>query len=303
MKGLIFLLIVSISVVASAQDIIAQAELKAENVNEISVQGSFVDIYVTKGDEVYFKGIIKGNGDKGDYRFDTDIVGSALIIKVVNNKNRYNWRNYRINESRIDITIPEGVELEIDNSSGDVNVANLRAAKSKIEASSGDITLRGIICNLEVETSSGDIDIVDLIGDSEVESTSGDQEYRNVKGSIEATSSSGDITFVDFDGDLDVKATSGDVELRTGKGALQVRTTSGEIEGENITLTGNADFDATSGNIEVDFTNDLNELSFDLTASSGDLEVGDREAEKRLKIQREGYLVRGVTSAGDQEYN
>ena len=128
----------------SAQNIIAEAELKAENVNEVSVEGYFVDVYVTRGDEVYFKGIIKGNGEEGDYRFDTDIVGSTLMIKVTNTRNRYSWKNYRTQDSRIDITIPEGVALDIDNSSGDINVANLRATESTIEASSGDITLKSI---------------------------------------------------------------------------------------------------------------------------------------------------------------
>lgn len=302
MKRLIYFLTIATAVGASAQNVIAKAELKAENVNEVRVEGSFVDVFVTKGDEVYFNGIIKGNGEEGDYRFDTNIVGSTLTIKVVSTKNRFSWRNYRINDSRIDITIPEGIALDIDNSSGDVNVANLRASKSKIEASSGDITLRSIVCNLDVETSSGDIEITDLVGDSEIESTSGDQDLKNMKGSIESTSSSGDITFLNFDGDLDIEATSGDVELRTGIGTLRVRTSSGEIDGEKITLTGDSDFDATSGNIEIDFTNDLSELSFDLTASSGDLEVGSQEAEKRLKIIRGGYTVTGVTSSGDQEY-
>ena len=303
MKRLIYSLTILFSIGTSAQNIIAEAELKAENVNEVSVEGSFVDVYVTRGDEVYFKGIIKGNGEEGDYRFDTDIVGSTLMIKVTNTRNRYSWKNYRTQDSRIDITIPEGVALDIDNSSGDINVANLRATESTIEASSGDITLKSIICNLEVETSSGDIEISNLIGDSEIESTSGDQDFRNVKGSIESTASSGDITFIDFDGDLEIEATSGDVELKTGKGTLSVRTSSGEIDGDEITLTGDADFDATSGNIEVDFTNDLSDLSFDLSATSGDLEVGRQEAEKRLKIERGGYTVRGVTSSGDQEYN
>jgi len=302
MKKFVCLIAVGISFNLLAQDIIAKAELKAENVDKVSVEGKFVDVYVNRGDEVYFKGLIKGNGEEGDYRFDTDIVGSTLVIRVVNTKSKYNWKNYRINESRIDLTIPEGTVLDIDNSSGDIKVANLRATESKLEASSGDITLRGVICNLDIETSSGDIEITDLVGDSEIESTSGDQEYRNVKGTIESKASSGDITFSDFNGDLDIEATSGDIELRKGSGALQVRTTSGEIDGEGITLTGDADFDATSGNIEIDFTNDIGDLSFELTATSGDLEVGSREAEKRLRIERGGYTVRGVTSSGDQQY-
>ena len=284
-----------------SQNILAKAELEAENVDEVRVEGSFVDVYVNSGDRVYFKGKITGNGDEGDYRFETDIVGKTLVIRVDRKRDR-SWRNYRITESRIDLTITDGVKLDIDNSSGDVNVANLRATSSRIEASSGDITLRSIVANLKVETSSGDIDIDGLTGDSDIESTSGDQEIYNTKGDIETRASSGDITVSGFSGKIEVQATSGDVEIRKGAGAIKARTSSGNIDGYAIEVSDNCYFDATSGNIEIDFANDLNDLSFDLTASSGDLEVGSRSGEKRLVIDRGGFKVIGTTSSGDQEY-
>ncbi|MEQ9008051.1 MAG: DUF4097 family beta strand repeat-containing protein, partial [Ekhidna sp.] len=175
MKNLLIAICTLVSLSAISQNILAKAELGAENVDEVRIEGSFVDVYVNSGDKVYFKGVITGNGDEDDYRFDTDIVGKTLVIRV-DRKSNLSWKNYRINESRIDLTIVDGVRLDIDNSSGDINVANLRASTSNIEATSGDITLRSIVSNLKVETSSGDIDIDGLTGDSEIESTSGDQE-------------------------------------------------------------------------------------------------------------------------------
>ncbi len=301
MKKLIYILVVLFALPGLSQNTLAKAELEAENVDEVRIEGSFVDVYVKSGDKVYFKGIITGSGDEGDYRFETDIVGKTLVIRVDRQRDR-NWRNYRINESRIDLTILDGVKLDIDNSSGDVNVANLRATSSKIEASSGDITLRSIVANLEVETSSGDIDIDGLTGDSEIESTSGDQDIFNSTGNIETRASSGDITISGFNGKLKVQATSGDIEIRKGVGAIKARTTSGNIDGYGIELNDNCYFDATSGDIEIDFINDLDELSFDLTATSGDLEVGNRSGEKRLVIERGGIKISGTTSSGSQEY-
>ena len=301
MKKLIFILILGATVPTFAQNTLAKSELEAENVDEVRIEGSFVDVYVNSGDKVYFKGIITGSGDEGDYRFETDIVGKTLVIRVDRQRDR-SWKNYRINESRIDLTITDGVKLDIDNSSGDVNVANLRASTSKIEASSGDITLRSIVANLDVETSSGDIDIDGLTGDSEIESTSGDQDIFNTKGNIETRASSGDITISGFNGKIKVQATSGDVEVRKGRGAVKARTSSGNIDGYAIELTDNCYFDATSGDIEIDFSNDLDDLSFDLTATSGDLEVGNRSGEKRLVIERGGIKITGTTSSGSQEY-
>lgn len=301
MKKFIVVLLGLVSTGAFSQNILAKSELEAENVDEVRIEGSFVDVYVDTGDRVYFRGEITGSGDEGDYRFDTEIVGKTLVIRVDRQREK-KWRNYRITESRIDLTITDGVKLDIDNSSGDVRVANLRANSSRIEASSGDITLRSVVANLKVETSSGDIDIDGLTGDSEIESTSGDQDIFNSRGNIETRASSGDITISGFKGRIEVQATSGDVEIRKGEGAIKARTSSGNIDGYGIELTENSYFDATSGNVEIDFINDLDDLSFDLTASSGDLEVGSRSGEKRMLIDRGGIKVTGTTSSGDQEY-
>ncbi len=297
--GLVFILS---GMGVSAQTVLASAELEAQNIEEVRIEGSFVDVYVKNGDRVYFKGEINGSGDKGDYRFDTDIEGSTLVIKVLREKSNSSWKGYSMKESRIDLTIMDGVSLDIDNSSGDIHVANLRASESRIEATSGDITLRSIVANLKVETSSGDIDIDGLTGDSEIESTSGDQELSNIRGNIETRASSGDIDVVNFNGLVDITATSGDIEIRGGVGRLRVQTSSGNIDGRNIELSGNANFKATSGDIEIDFENNIGDLSFDLTASSGNLDVGNKSGSKRLMIDRGGYKVTGVTSSGDQEY-
>ncbi|WP_425391154.1 DUF4097 family beta strand repeat-containing protein [Ekhidna sp.] len=301
MKKILIVITILCSTISYGQNILAKAELEAENIDEVRIEGSFVDVYVNSGERVYFKGKITGNGDEGDYEFDTEIVGKTLVIRVDRNA-KPNWKSYRLNESRIDLTITDGVRLDIDNSSGDVSVANLRASESRIEASSGDITLRSIVANLEVETSSGDIDIDGLTGDSEIESTSGDQDIFNTRGNIETRASSGDITVSGFNGKIEIQATSGDVDVRKGVGALKIRTSSGEIDGYGIEVNDNCYLEATSGNIEIDFINDLDELSFDLTATSGDLEVGNRSGEKRLVIDRGGYKINGTTSSGDQEY-
>ncbi|MFK7953529.1 MAG: DUF4097 domain-containing protein [Ekhidna sp.] len=302
MKKIVGLILVLSSIGVSAQTVLASAELEAQNVDEVRIKGSFVDVYVNKGERVYFKGEINGSGDEGDYRFDTEIIGSTLVIEVIRERNNVSWKGYNMKESRIDLTIMDGVSLDIDNSSGDIKVANLRANESRIKATSGDITLRSVVANLKVETSSGDIDIDGLTGDSRIESTSGDQKLTSTKGNIETRASSGDIDVVEFNGLVEITATSGDIEIKRGVGRLKVQTSSGSIDGSGIELKGNANFRATSGDVEIDFINDIDDLSFDLTASSGDLEVGNRSGSRRLMIDKGGIKVTGVTSSGDQEY-
>lgn len=282
------------------QTILASAELEAKNIKEVRIEGRFCDVYVEQGSRNYLDAVIRGRGEKGDFEFDTEISGSTLLVKVI--KNDRSWRGWNLNESKIELTIKEGVRLDIENSSGDVYVTGLDAEDSEIEATSGDITLKRIIANLEVETSSGDIDINGLVGELEMESTSGDQQIYNTEGNIDTRASSGDITISDFNGDLELEATSGDVELRGGIGVVAVQTSSGNIDGNDIELTGNAYFKAGSGDVEIEFVNNIEDLSFDLTATSGNLDVGRRSGEKKLYIDRGGYKVVGVTSSGNQEY-
>ncbi|MEP5612876.1 MAG: DUF4097 family beta strand repeat-containing protein [Cyclobacteriaceae bacterium] len=302
MKSILTIAAVLSCGISFGQTIIASAKLEAKNIKEVRVEGSFCDVYVEKGDRNYLDAIIEGKGEEGDYEFDTDISGSTLIIKVVK-RDRSNWRSWNMTEAKIELTLKDGVQLDIENSSGDVFVTGLETEDSEIEATSGDITLERITANLEVETSSGDISINQLVGELELESTSGDQEIYNTKGSIDSRASSGDLTISDFEGDIVLEATSGDVDIRGGVGRVSVITSSGNIDGNGIGLTGDAYFKASSGNIEIDFENDLSELSFDLTATSGDLDVGNRSAEKKLYIDRGGFEVVGITSSGDQEYD
>ncbi|MEP1095543.1 MAG: DUF4097 family beta strand repeat-containing protein [Cyclobacteriaceae bacterium] len=302
MKNLLTIAAVLICTMSFGQTIIASAKLEAKNIKEVRVEGSFCDVYVGKGDRNYLDAIIRGKGDEGDYEFDTDISGSTLIVKVIK-RDRSNWRNWNMTDAKIELTLKDGVRLDIENSSGDVYVTGLETEDSEIEATSGDITLKRITANLEVGTSSGDISINQLVGELEIESTSGDQEIYNTTGDIDSRASSGDLTISDFEGDVVLEATSGDIDIRGGEGTVSVRTSSGNIDGNDIKLTGDAYFKATSGNIEIEFENDLSELSFDLTATSGDLDVGSRSAEKKLYIDRGGFKVVGVTSSGDQEYD
>lgn len=302
MKYLLISSLLLIGTASHAQRVLASAELEAQNISEVRVEGSFCDVIVEKGDKNYMVASIMGKGEEGDFRFDTQTIGSTLVIKVVR-KAKQSWKGYNLRESKIELTLKDGVKVDINNSSGDVFISDLNTDESKIEATSGDITLKRIKANVEVESSSGDISIDELVGSLDMESTSGDQRLFDVKGSIDTRASSGDITISNFDGEVELEATSGDVSLRGGVGSLKVRTTSGDIEGTSIELSGNAYFKSSSGDVEIDFVNDVSSLSFDLTASSGNLNVGSKSGEKKLYIDRGGYKIVGVTSSGNQGYD
>ena len=130
-------------------------------------------------------------------------------------------------------------------------------------------------------------------------STSGSQEFRELVGDLETKSTSGDIDIDVFEGNVRVEATSGGIELQSGSGQVFLRTTSGDIDGYNITIEGDAELRASSGDIEIDLANSLDDFSFDLQTSSGSMRVGSRSSEKNLYMKQGGFWIRGVTSSGD----
>lgn len=287
-----------------AQNVLAYAEMEAEKVNKLQVEGKFVNIHIQQGDKTHFVGNITGIGSTGDYAFDAKVSGSTLIIKIkVNKKTEWNWKQYNALEANINITVTEGIEMTIKNTSGNISISNLTANNTYIKTTSGNINLKNVKANIEMEATSGNTSINDFNGNLTTETTSGKQQLMNINGQIDTKSTSGDIKASDFNGIIEMETTSGNIELNNGKARVCARTTSGNVNGKNIELTDNACFFTSSGNVEIDFTNNVLELGFELKTSSGNLKVAEHTAEKKLYIGRGLFKVFGVTTSGDQTYN
>jgi len=187
-------------------------------------------------------------------------------------------------KNEIILEVPTQTLLDIVTSSGSQVVEGIESARMVLKASSGDILLLAGTGNVSAEVSSGKISLSEVTGNITARSSSGDQKYENVTGDIAAQSSSGKITIREQTGMLDLKATSGD------------------LKGEGVRLTGNSSFATSSGRIEFDFSNPIEEISFDLSASSGSLSAGESRGEKRLVLQVGGIRIVGKSSSGDQTY-
>ncbi|WP_226683185.1 DUF4097 family beta strand repeat-containing protein [Sutcliffiella horikoshii] len=98
----------------------------------------------------------------------------------------------------------EGITItdsySIDLTSGDVRIENTKAKSITIEGTSGDITFKEVLSDVQVDTTSGDINVWGVEGNVDVETTSGDIDIDNerVTGNIEVEVTSGDVR-VQFD--------------------------------------------------------------------------------------------------------
>lgn len=116
----------------------------------------------------------------------------------------------------IDVTVavPQSATLKIDDSSGDLHVANVQAAT--ITDSSGDQTLEQIAGDLDVSDSSGEIKIDTVGGELRLKDSSGDVDVDGVQGDV--------LVSIDSSGDLDIRRVTGGVHiLSDSSGGIEIR--------------------------------------------------------------------------------
>lgn len=177
-----------------------------------------------------------------------------------------NWLNLglSINYSpRLTIYIPMDYNesLDVKNSSGNLSLSDLTLDAMDLDLSSGDIDADKL--NFEkgiVKSSSGNIDLSNL-----------------ECASLTINSHSGDLTLDNFKGELNGKSNSGNVFIGYKK------------------LNANIDYEATSGDIIVDFNNSEIDAIFDLKCSSGNVSLDYNLDE--IQLEKEN-AVAGTSGKG-----
>jgi hypothetical protein len=215
-------------------------------------------------------------------------------------------------------------ELVLSSTSGNITATGIHG-KIKSETSFGNQKHVDIVGDLHVRSNSGNVTVTNITGNTDLATSFGHQVISNANGHLKSTSSSGDITvkqhhgnisvkstfgtqhFESIDGDIEAGASSGDIRVTDQKGQLSLGTSFGSIRGKNITLLRSSDFKASSGNISMTFLNQLEDLSFDLTSSSGNLAIERPEVKKKadneLHYGNGPIRIKGITSFGNQSYH
>ncbi|WP_404461156.1 DUF4097 family beta strand repeat-containing protein [Sutcliffiella horikoshii] len=230
------------------------------------------DKYKLKVKEVDGKVRVEVEQPKMEFQIGTNITSLKLEVEVpektftqlstYSTSSDIQMSGLRVDSLKTELTsgdiLVEGVTItdsySIDLTSGDVRIENTEAKDITIEGTSGDITFKEVIANVQVDTTSGDIKVWGVQGNIDVETTSGDIEIENerVTGNLEVEVTSGDVRVqfdekptslaVDFKGrsgngtvNLDgmqyVEKSERSIEGQIGDGEylLKVRTTSGDF--------------------------------------------------------------------------
>ena len=120
----------------------------------------------------------------------------------------------------LEVTVPAGLPLVIDDGSGSVDVRDV-AADVKIDDGSGSIDVANV-ANLVIDDGSGSIDVERVAGDVNVTDGSGSISVRGVSGSVTIDDGSGSIKVSDVDEDL--------IIVDDGSGGLKFSDIRGTVE-------------------------------------------------------------------------
>ena len=119
----------------------------------------------------------------------------------------------------LDVRMPKGVDVDIDDGSGSIEVHGTGSALL-INDGSGSITVSDVT-DVVVDDGSGSIDLRDISGDVQVEDGSGSIKVSRVAGSIVIDDGSGSIDVADVRGSFKV--------VDAGSGSVNYRDVAGDV--------------------------------------------------------------------------
>lgn len=199
-------------------------------------------------------------------------------------------------EERLDVQIPNDVNLDIRIESGDVRIRDTNGSL-RLEAKSGDIDAQDLKGTIEITTAAGDVDVKRSESSlCEIENKSGDVTIQSLKGNLMVRSASGDVRCREMDGSaISIETVSGDIDLDVAQpmnGAINIRTVSGDVlmdlaSGSSCRVTLSSVNGSVSSRIDLEDEKRTEERitgiigsgegSIDASAVSGDIRLSWRE--------------------------
>lgn len=166
----------------------------------------------------------EGNDDKA-----RKIIESELTLSLTRDNNRVHlrsffedgaWFNHTNAVIELNVVMPSGIALIIDDGSGSIAVENVQA-DVKIDDGSGSIKVEDV-GGLSIDDGSGSIDVQNASGDVSIVDGSGSIVVREVDGSVTIDDGSGSIKVDDIEKDLIIE--------EDGSGGLSVSDVRGQVE-------------------------------------------------------------------------
>ena len=185
---------------------------------DIAVHGnSGKDVTIQYNYHIDAKGLFSRNKD-GQCKLSYEINNSVLTLQVKRSNQSYSGISTLSETSKIDMHIPEGIDVRMDSDLGDIAADGLKGSNIKLQSSLGDITAQNCSGNIDINTALGDISLNDVQGKITSNTDMGDITGEGVT----ATAACSLTTSL---GDIDVQLTNSLTECR-----LDLSTSLGNVK-------------------------------------------------------------------------
>lgn len=130
------------------------------------------------------------------------------------------------------VTVPAAIALDITDGSGQLEIRDMTADVTVVDGS-GDLTIRGGH-NLDIEDGSGSVLLANISGKIRLDDGSGDINIRDVAGDIRIDDGSGGMTVKNVQGTVTIDDGSGDIDVRHTLGLNIESAGSGDVHFDDI---------------------------------------------------------------------
>jgi len=279
--------------------VVSDIEETFEGIEEIIVHGGSLEVTYEGGDkdEVFLNAYLESNNKSGQ-EIIYKVEGRRLRVEY-RREGSGGWGNLKT-KGFISLTGPENIKIGVSNSSGSMFISNVISDNIDLKISSGKIEANNLSADMiRLTGSSGRFDVNNINGNVDCKTSSGGGKIAGVSGNVSVVASSGSYEISDVEGVVNGSLSSGNITLADIGELGKLSLSSGRVEATNAGLGENTRFSGSSGSFTIQTDDDLEDFNYDLSASSGGLEVGNTKTGKKLNIDNGSRMtVSGTISSG-----
>ncbi len=204
--------------------------LAAGGLNELVIDAGAGPLEIrgeSGADTITVRATILVDGAKGDEarefienRMNLWLEQSGGDAKLVAGFQDGSWGNGKNGAVALDITVPQGMALQVDDGSGSILIEDTMA-DVRLDDGSGSIAIRGV-GNVNVDDGSGSLEVSDATGNVRIDDGSGSVTVRRVTGNVSVDDGSGSINVKDIQGDFRV--------IDDGSGSIDYKNVMGRVD-------------------------------------------------------------------------
>ena len=229
----------------------------ADNFKNISINVKTADIVFVASEKAKTE-VVCYEQDNANHEVSVD--NDTLTIKLVDERKWYEYIGINFRTPKITVYLPQGEygNLNIDSSTGDIDIKNLSAENINLTVTTGEIEAKSITCNGDFKTtvSTGEVELKDV-------------SCKN----LSSNGNTGDITLKDVIAEekFAIERSTGDVKFeRCDANEIFIKTDTGDVKGsllsDKVFIT-----ETDTGNIDVPKT--ITGGRCEITTDTGDIKI------------------------------